>query len=395
MGRAYTFAQSNSFKPALVPTTNYRKADLIVPETDYVITLDADSILNHGYAATLIEIMERPGNERIAVAQTPYSAIPGAHNILERTAGATTDIQYIIHQGFTKFGATYWVGANALLRKTALDDIAEPIEGEPLVRRYIQDRTVIEDTESSIDLIRKSWSLYNYPERMAYSATPNDYGSLLIQRRRWANGGLIILPKLLAYLFLRPSFKKVPEGLLRTHYLVSIAGVNLSLVIMLFVPLDDVGFSYWVPLTAVPYFYLYARDLRILGYGRLEIFRVYALNLLLIPINIGGVCKSIQQLIMRNKIPFGRTPKVNRRTIAPPLYHVTTYSLFAYLVFSIINDVIDGQLVFAGLLAINTLFLGYALIVFVGVKAATSDVSLRLRKLTTFSKKLTEAQEIA
>lgn len=67
-----------------------------------------------------------------------------------------------------------------------------------MFRRFIQDRTVIEDTESSIDLRRKEWRLYNYPERLSYSATPPDFGSLVIQRGRWANGGLLILPKLLA-----------------------------------------------------------------------------------------------------------------------------------------------------------------------------------------------------
>ena len=60
------------------------------------------------------------------------------------------------------------------------------------IRRYIQDRTVIEDTESSIDLATHGWSLLNYPERLSYSATPPDFGSLCIQRHRWANGGLLI-----------------------------------------------------------------------------------------------------------------------------------------------------------------------------------------------------------
>ena len=64
--------------------------------------------------------MRRPGNERLAVIQTPYSAVPGAPGTLERIAGATTDIQYIIHQGFTGWQSTFWVGANALLRKSAL-----------------------------------------------------------------------------------------------------------------------------------------------------------------------------------------------------------------------------------------------------------------------------------
>ena len=54
--------------------------------------------------------MEQPEYARVAVAQTPYSAFPNAPGRLERTAGATTDIQYLVHQGFTYFGATFWVG---------------------------------------------------------------------------------------------------------------------------------------------------------------------------------------------------------------------------------------------------------------------------------------------
>ncbi|TMH25800.1 MAG: hypothetical protein E6H63_14345, partial [Betaproteobacteria bacterium] len=75
---------------------------------------------------------------------------------------------------------------------------------------------VIEDTESSIDLINRGWQLYNYPERLAFSATPADFGALLIQRRRWANGGLIILPKLLRYLVRGPGRTLARGGELRT-----------------------------------------------------------------------------------------------------------------------------------------------------------------------------------
>jgi cellulose synthase/poly-beta-1,6-N-acetylglucosamine synthase-like glycosyltransferase len=73
------------------------RATLSVPAASYFVTLDADSILLPEYALRLIQIMELPGNERLAVAQTPYSAIPGASSTLERVAGATTDMQYIIH----------------------------------------------------------------------------------------------------------------------------------------------------------------------------------------------------------------------------------------------------------------------------------------------------------
>jgi hypothetical protein len=98
-------------------------ATVVVPPADYLLTIDADSIVLPDYALRLVPIMEQ--NPRIAVAQTPYSAFPGAPGMLERVAGATTDIQYVIHQGYTWLNATYWVGANALLRLQALRDICQ------------------------------------------------------------------------------------------------------------------------------------------------------------------------------------------------------------------------------------------------------------------------------
>jgi cellulose synthase (UDP-forming) len=146
-------------------------ATLIVPRADYLLTVDADSIVLPDYALRLVHIMEQ--DTGIAVAQTPYSAFPNAPGLLERIAGATTDIQYLTHQGSTWFDATYWVGANALLRLRALHDICEFVEERGYrLPVFIQDRTVIEDTGSTIDLIKRGWRLYNYPDRLAYSAYP-------------------------------------------------------------------------------------------------------------------------------------------------------------------------------------------------------------------------------
>ncbi len=141
--------------------------------------------------------MTQPESARLAVIQTPYSAFPGSATRMERLSGATTDLQHIVHQGMSYYGSTFWVGANAVIRKRALDDIVQvEHQGGFEIRRYVMDRTVIEDTESSLDLAVHGWRLLNYPERLSYSATPPDFGSLSIQRRRWANGGLLILPKL-------------------------------------------------------------------------------------------------------------------------------------------------------------------------------------------------------
>ncbi|MGL1133860.1 glycosyltransferase family 2 protein, partial [Vibrio parahaemolyticus] len=81
-------------------------------------------------------------------------------------------------------------------------------------------------TESSIDLTQRGWTLVNYPERLSYSATPPDFGSLVVQRRRWANGGLLILPKFLAQVRARrrtDSPVRLAEWLLRVNYMASLA----------------------------------------------------------------------------------------------------------------------------------------------------------------------------
>ena len=352
-----------------------------VPDASFLITLDADSVLLPEYALRLAHRMNEPGNERLAVAQTPYSAFPGAPGVLERIAGATTDIQYLIHQGFTRFNATFWVGANALLRKSALEEICTVHEERGhRVLKYIQDRTVIEDTESSVDLADRGWTLYNYPERLAYSATPPDFGSLLIQRRRWANGGLIILPKALRYLCRGPHpWRKAAEGFYRVHYLASLAIVNVALLVLLFGPFDRNMHNLWLVVCSIPYMALYARDLALHGYRWSDFLRVYALNLLLIPVHLAGVLKSLQQAVTGRQAPFGRTPKVTGRTAAPGIYIVAEYGLLAASLAMVGAAVLHANWLSATFALTYVVFTGYAIMTFIGVPASAEDLRRWLR----------------
>jgi hypothetical protein len=340
----------------------------------YLLTIDADSVVLPDYALRLIRIMQE--DPKIAVTQTPYSAFPGAPGLLERIAGATTDIQYIVHQGFTRFNATYWVGANAMLRVTALRDICRSVRERGYdIPVFIQDRTVIEDTGSTIDLIQRGWRLYNYPERLAYSATPPDFGSLIIQRRRWSNGGLIILPDLGKHLWAeRKNLRCLPEIIMRAHYLFSPTVGNLGILILLFYHFNDDLNSIWLPLAALPYYLLYGLDLRIAGYKWTDLFRVYALNLILIPVNLSGVLRSLQQAVTGTKAAFGRTPKVQSRTLIPPLHVMFQWLLLTYLAQASVMDVVQSHYSHAVFAFGNAVVYVYGITCVLGWRESYSDL---------------------
>jgi cellulose synthase/poly-beta-1,6-N-acetylglucosamine synthase-like glycosyltransferase len=276
------------------------------------------------------------------------------------------------------YGAAFWVGANAVIRKRALDDIVE-IEsvGGFEVRRYVQDRTVIEDTESSIDLGDKGWSIANYPERLSYSATPPDFGSLVVQRRRWANGGLLIMPKFLRQIHDRRARGErvtMTEIAVRTNYMASITWSSFGLVFLLAFPYDSRLLSGVVLLAAMPYFLAMGADLRRTGYKFSDIFRIYGFNLILLPVNLAGVFKSIEQAVTTKKIPFSRTPKVKNRTSTPLLYIVSPLIIIAFSAVTLWGALTAqnwGNALFA---SINLALSGYTFIAYIGVGNAIVDI---------------------
>lgn len=359
-----------------------QKADLVVPDSDFILTLDADSILVREYCLRLVYLLEQPENERVAVTQTPYSSFRGAGTRIERLAGATTDIQHILHQGMSYYGAAFWVGANAVIRKSALDDIVETEHiGGFEIKRFVQDRTVIEDTESSIDLGTHGWKIVNYPERLSYSATPPDFGSLVVQRRRWANGGLLIMPKFWRQVRERRAGGervRIAEILLRSNYMMSIAWASFGLIFLLVYPYDSRLLSVMVLAAALPYFLSMGSDLKSMGYKFGDIFRIYGFNLILLPVNLAGVLKSVEQAITIKKIPFARTPKVKNRTASPLLFVVIPGLIVAFSVFTLIRDLNAGNWGNAAFALINAVLAAAAGIAYIGVGASLVDIWLGL-----------------
>jgi hypothetical protein len=361
----------------LITTCSPENADFTVPAADFILVLDADTIISPDYTSRLVCLMCRPENGTFAVAQCPYSTFPGAPLTLQRIAGAQTDIQYLLHQGLTYYDATYWVGANAVVRTAALKSIMT-IEKERgfKIYKFIQDRTVIEDTESSIDLICHGWKLFNYPHRLAFSATPPDFGSLIVQRRRWANGGLLILPKLLRYWrSIGTTPATIAEIFMRAQYLLSLGPVSIALLFVILFSLGGTIWANWMIVTALFYYTFYLRDLHLNGYGWFDLFRVFALNMLLVPVNIAGFCLSIYQACSGYKAQFGRTPKTAGRTPTPGGYVLGEFTILLTLFFLSVLQFQIGNRLHAGFILAHAVALLYAIKVFLGFRHAFRDVA--------------------
>ena len=369
----------------LLPARRNEQDKIMIPDSEFILTLDADSILLRDYCLRLVYFLQQSDNAKVAVTQTPYSSFRGASTRIERLSGATTDIQHILHQGMSYYGATFWVGANAVIRKSALEDIVEKewIGGFE-IKRYIQDSTVIEDTDSSIDLAIHGWKLVNYPERLSYSATPPDFGSLLIQRRRWANGGLLIIPKLWTEIrSAKHKLEHIPatEVMLRLNYMASIAWANFGLVFLLIYPYDGRLLSPFVLMAALPYFMAMASDLKYCRYKYSDIIRIYGFNLILLPVNLAGVLKSIEQAFTTKKMPFARTPKVKDRTAASLMYVTAPLFIVGFSLFTLWRNIISqnwGNAILAGFNAYAT---ASAIVAYIGIGNLLTDIWLGLTEL--------------
>jgi cellulose synthase/poly-beta-1,6-N-acetylglucosamine synthase-like glycosyltransferase len=352
--------------------------DVVIPDSEFLLTLDADSILLREYCLHLVYLLNQAENKKVAVTQTPYSSFRGTPTRIERIAGATTDLQHILHQGTTYYGATFWVGANAVIRKKALEDIAEIsyVNGFK-IRRFIQDRTVNEDTESSVDLEKHGWQLVNYPERLSYSATPPDFGSLIIQRRRWANGGLLILPKLFGTMKQRKKAGhpiKWMEFCMRLNYMASISWASFSLIFLLAYPFAENLLSVYILCSALPYFMAMAGDLNYSRYKRTDIFRIYGFNLILLAVNLAGVLKSIQQALTGEKIPFARTPKVNNRTASPTIYLLMPVAIILFSSFMCYRSLLVGNWGNALFAGFNAITATWAFVSYIGIWNMCVDI---------------------
>jgi hypothetical protein len=156
----------------------------------------------------------------------------------------------------------------------------------------------------------------------------------------------------------------------------SISWASLSLVLLLAFPFDSRLLSPVVVAAALPYFLAMAADFHRLGYKRSDVFRVYAFNLILLPVNLAGTVKSLQQAAAKSKIAFARTPKVKDRTATPALYVLAAYLIAAFSFYTLANDINTRNWSNGAFALFNGVLTMYAIVAFIGFRNSIVDVVL-------------------
>ncbi|MHB1614407.1 MAG: hypothetical protein ACYCYA_08800, partial [Actinomycetes bacterium] len=187
----------------------------------------------------------------------------------------------------------------------------------------------------------------------------------------------LILPKLWRHVReRRRRFERgrLAETLLRVNYMASTSWASVGLVFLLAYPYDSRLLSPLVLAAAMPYFLAMASDLKACGYKRTDVVRIYGFNLILLPVNLAGVLKSLQQSVTGKKIPFARTPKVADRTSAPALFILAPALVLAFSLFTLWRDWTVGNWGNAAFAGVNSALTAYALVAFVGMRNALVDL---------------------
>jgi len=102
--------------------------------------------------------------------------------------------------------------------------------------------------------------------------------------------------------------------------------------------------------------------------------RVYALNLLLIPVNLGGLLLSVWQALTGRKPRFLRTPKVDERTAVPGIVVVAELAMLSFWLLFGVHLILDDRTVQAALVLSHVGLLAYAITRYVGWRAAVTDL---------------------
>ena len=101
--------------------------------------------------------------------------------------------------------------------------------------------------------------------------------------------------------------------------------------------------------------------------------------LMLVPINLAGVLKSIRQGLTGTRTPFARTPKVEGRTAAPAWAVLSLWLLLGWSLFAGVMHLVEARWLHAAFSLVIASSFTYAMMAFVGPKACWEDATRSIR----------------
>lgn len=365
---------------------NYSGTYFHIPDADYFLVLDADTYITPDCTAKLTHYMQQLGEEKIAIIQIPGCPAPNAGVMLQRVAGALMDMRYVMQQGYAQHTAASWTGESGLIRTSALREMARARSEAGLrATRYFNDGYTGEGPGTTLDLLQRGWAVTNYPERLAWTASPSDPAALTARYRRWHDGAFMALPRLFGYLLHKRAGKGASglAGVLRVHYQTATLTTNLALLSVLSLSslsIPRAFYSAWLGAAVWAYALLLARDLVRAGYPWSDFLRAYAMKLLLIPVSLGGVITSLHKAWTDTKTWLQYRPKRRDRIDDNPAYHLAAYGLLVWWFVQAVIALTAGRWVHGLLVGINAAFLLYAVAGYIGFSVGLDSMQAAVRR---------------
>ena len=152
-------------------------------DAEFLVTLDADHVPRP-------ELLERTlgyfSDPKVAVVQGPQAFFNRGFQHPRRSADPLRNDQNLffdaICPGKDRSNAAFWCGTPAVIRREALVSVGG-----------VATETVVEDAHTSMRLHQAGWATVYHRDILAVGLAPEEVGSFLIQRGRWARGALQML----------------------------------------------------------------------------------------------------------------------------------------------------------------------------------------------------------
>jgi cellulose synthase (UDP-forming) len=145
-----------------------------------VLVLDADHVPQPDILDATVGYFDDPS---VALVQTPHD-FANLDSFQHFDTGRHDQSLFfdVIMPGKDRHNGVYWCGSAAVILRHALEGIGG-----------IATETVVEGFHTSIRLHGQGWRTRYHDETLVQGLAPDDLGSFLAQRRRWADGSLTVL----------------------------------------------------------------------------------------------------------------------------------------------------------------------------------------------------------